>query len=183
MNITLAHVRRMGHIKRWHLVNTTRQQTLAEHSFMVAIIVARMMQKLGFDMTAAMWRQAMFHDVAEIAIGDIPTPAKKLISGPAVTRAEQRIGRAIQDEFPWAGAVEPSFANESFMAVLDCADVMEAFLWIRENGAGEQAKRASDQLALALTERVERWAGDVPGIAALVDEILEEWHSESTLLL
>jgi 5'-deoxynucleotidase len=183
MKITFAHMRRMGHIKRWHLVNTSRQQTLAEHSFMVAMIVARMMQKMGSVMTEPMWRHALFHDAAEIAMGDIPTPAKKLISGLAVTRAEQHVGRAIRDEFPWAGTVAAEMVPVQFVAALECADVLEALMWISEHGIGEQAMIARDYVSSVLYERAEHWIKDVPDLLAVVHEIMGEWNSESTLLL
>ena len=40
---------RAQHVKRFHIVNTTKSQSVAEHSFNVALIARAIAIKMGFD--------------------------------------------------------------------------------------------------------------------------------------
>lgn len=70
---------RLHLIERWAIIKTTRRQTVAEHSYNVAVITKLLCKKMFAD-----WRvwykdlmiEAIEHDQDEIYTGDIPTPCK-----------------------------------------------------------------------------------------------------------
>ena len=66
-------------VKRWHIVDTSRTQSVAEHSFNVAVIACKFMEKRGcaFEEIAPAVCLALMHDADEIYEGDIPAIAKK----------------------------------------------------------------------------------------------------------
>jgi len=71
-------VLRLNLIKRWAIIDMARDQSVAEHSFSVALIVDKLARDLGFNfediyesVSFALW-----HDATEVYSGDIPTPAK-----------------------------------------------------------------------------------------------------------
>lgn len=69
---------RASGVTRWHIVETTRQQNLAEHQFNVAIIARWLAQREGLtaDYVAKVTEAALLHDQHEIIDGDTPSTAK-----------------------------------------------------------------------------------------------------------
>lgn len=77
-------VMRMHSVKRWHMIDTTRQQTLAEHSANVALLVMVIITNcpiFHFGDTAHTVMAALVHDAPEAFTGDVPTHTKKRIDG------------------------------------------------------------------------------------------------------
>lgn len=153
--ITLYDLLRIGHIKRWHNVNTSRDQTVAEHSYVVAIIALDLFQSVvGIDpdngdgsMNTAsdIMLAAIFHDSTEVIIGDIPTPAKKLILGKVGDPDFfDQIEKSLMPHVPYSG--NRGF-NSDAMDFVKMADRIESYYWITENGVGNHAK------AVALANR------------------------------
>lgn len=76
-------VMRLRSVKRWHMIDTTRTQTLAEHSANVAalvLLIGRTAPGMFFD-TATAVMAALTHDVGEVFMGDIPTMTKPYLLG------------------------------------------------------------------------------------------------------
>ena len=66
-------------IQRWHIIDTSRTQSVAEHSFNVAMITCKFMERMGCmneDITPTMVL-ALMHDADEVHEGDVPAIAKK----------------------------------------------------------------------------------------------------------
>lgn len=72
---------RGGRIKRYHTAETVRQQTVAEHSFNVMVLVDVVCQGMPGP---NLLRAVMYHDISEQLTGDIPAPGKWLVSELAV---------------------------------------------------------------------------------------------------
>lgn len=132
---------RAGDIKRWHIVSTAREQTLADHSYMVTVIALVLNNTLNNGTTTpgymlSLIAGALFHDATETLTGDIPTPSKALIEkhAPGVLEA---IDRELMPDTPFiGGAVSGETAR-----LIKMADTIEAAHWIRENGTGKLAGR------------------------------------------
>lgn len=137
---------RAGHVKRWHIVNTVREQNIAEHQYLVAVIAMELFAKMvdvkddpeGFSRLVIM---AMFHDAPEIRYGDFPSPVKRHIreiAGPALDKGDifKVLDDALMPELPYIGGkADP--ALEHFVRM---ADAIEAAHWISENKAGIHAE-------------------------------------------
>lgn len=133
---------KIQHIKRWHMVEVSRQQTVAEHSFNVAVISGKLSSHLNIpDSTrAAILTAALLHDAHEIAFGDFPTPSKQAI--------EEFFG------FPLFGIVEKKFwANHGGFTtplwgpdqiveyVVLLADAIDAFLFYSNYGPDPEVRK------------------------------------------
>jgi len=75
---------RLQYVPRWVIVNMDRKQSVAEHSFNVALIVkyiyeAKFKGSYNVEVMNSMMIEALFHDGDEIYTGDIPSPAKEHI--------------------------------------------------------------------------------------------------------
>ena len=68
-----------SYISRWCIVNTTKQQSIAEHMYRVWALVRAWGPTCGLNTAemAAAAELALTHDLAEIRLGDIPTPVKQ----------------------------------------------------------------------------------------------------------
>jgi len=113
-------VMRASSVKRWHTVSTIRQQTLAEHSFNVCMLAKQMADMIGMpaQRKALLLEMALVHDLDEVFTGDIPTPAKE----------QQPINE------DWAG-------DHFLKHIIKLADLIDAFWFIHNWGAGQHAKK------------------------------------------
>ena len=161
--LTLYDFLRAGHVKRWHIINTAASQSIAEHSYLVAIIAMHLCKDMGGELAeqqeCAVW--ALFHDAVEIRTGDIPTPAKKLMRQVDYEKPAdnpdifERIDMLLMPEAPFIGGGEPS---ENVLRCVKMADVIEAAHWIRENGMGRHAQIVAEKNWRAVEDLVERYS-------------------------
>lgn len=79
----LVKLLKLGHVKRWAIVDMTKEQTVADHSFRVVAIAMFLVQCLevrclGYEIM----RRAFFHDLEESETGDMPSTNKPLTPVP-----------------------------------------------------------------------------------------------------
>lgn len=77
-------VTRFQSIRRWHMVDTSRAQSIAEHSANVALLayyISRTCPDKYFGPCVDVLSPALFHDLPEVFMGDIPTHTKKHLKG------------------------------------------------------------------------------------------------------
>ena len=79
--LRLQDIRVTKDVKRWHMIRVKREQNLAEHSYMVALIAGKLSEVLGQPLTEKEERDvlklSLLHDNPEVENGDIPTPTYK----------------------------------------------------------------------------------------------------------
>lgn len=126
----------LSDVKRWVVVHTLRNQSVADHSFRVAIIAISICGRLGLPDQGAKWTLqqvitwALWHDVPEGLTGDIDGKFKH--SNPDVKLA---ITRAEMKAFPWC---EPE--NEIVRWIVKVADLIETSTFIQANATGPRAE-------------------------------------------
>lgn len=77
-------VMRLQAVKRWHMIDTNREQTLAEHSANVALLaygIAVNCPGMFFGSADAVAGQALLHDLPEVFTGDVPSHTKNYLQG------------------------------------------------------------------------------------------------------
>lgn len=105
---------RLSFVPRWCIVKTTRTQSVAEHSFNVAVIAEKLcrIMKVGDEATGVVVRKALLHDRYEVYTGDIPSPAKH---------------QEEEDVNHWSNSL-----------VVKLADLIEAYIFISNNSADSE---------------------------------------------
>lgn len=152
MKLSFYDYMRAGQVKRWHIVETTRQQTLAEHLWRTTVIALELYDQIvgakfngreSWHEILQLVMEGLFHDTPEIRMGDTPTPAKAFIrenAGDVFTPMQQ----ALMPEIPYIGGTLPVTATmaggDGILArILKLADAIEAAHWISEHKVGAHA--------------------------------------------
>jgi len=107
-------------VTRWHTVNTTKKQTLAEHHWAVLMILAQLMEIMNMPMSMDLMWETLLHDIDEVWKGDTPAPRKDASYG--------------------AGHLTVAFTDEN-QALIKVADAIEAYWWILNNRQGSYSEK------------------------------------------
>lgn len=137
-------IMRFHAVKRWHMIDTTRQQTLAEHSANVAALafyIAQTVPQGYFGLPQHIASGALFHDMGEVFSGDLPTPTKKYIGG--LNELESRL---LPDEFRIA-------LNLQQKLMIKLCDIADGIRFIRLHGVDITSIKAREGLELQMVER------------------------------
>ena len=139
-------IMRMHSVKRWHMIDTTRQQTLAEHSAnvaMLAMMIAATSPIFTFGDPAAIAAAALVHDVEECFTGDIPTLTKRSLTG--LEGLEDKV----------TPAVFKLKMTGSSAALIKICDLADGIRFIRLHGVDATARHAREGLELQLRRRLD----------------------------
>lgn len=123
MKMGIHDILRAADVKRWTIVRTVRDQSVAEHTFNVVMIARRLATHLGVD-DAVVIKAALEHDLDEIMTGDMPSPVKKKMKehGYDPVKLENRPDR-----------------GDKVNMIIKMADYMESIWFLEENKVGRHA--------------------------------------------
>lgn len=141
---------RLCHVKRWHIVRVAREQTVAEHSYSVWVIVDDLLKFTDFTNSerrlALDW--ALVHDEPEALFGDIPTPAK--VASDKLGVAADELNRSCSR---WATLKNKcDNENKAICQLVKLADITEAVWFLRQEGIGYHAAEVLALLRKQLRE-------------------------------
>jgi 5'-deoxynucleotidase len=157
MSLTIYEQLRACHVKRWHIVQTSREQTLAEHSFAVAVIAGSLAAAMRWNgllqesgkLKLLQW--ALAHDIIEVRTGDMPTPFKRdleAVGGKGIVeKAEDRVDADTM-------AAYRQVRGTDIETIVKLADQIEAIFFLQDNGVGAHAKQVLDGLRAILSDMV-----------------------------
>lgn len=149
-------VQRMQAVKRWHMIDTTRQQTLAEHSANVALLswyIATTAPGMHFGPGDRIASIALRHDLAEVFTGDIPSHSKRHLQG---------LKELEKDVLPFLFGADGVSDDQNLLIKL--CDLADGIRFVRLHGVDVTSKHAEDglykQLDAKLAEAT-RWPAPV----------------------
>ena len=133
-SLTLPDIYRTQHVRRWHIVQSKREQTVAEHSFMVAMISMAIMKEFEItspEVRSLVFEWALIHDLPEVVLGDTVSPVK------AKAKQAFKIMEDIVDP-------ELRFFEEDLpdviIRIVKAADYIDALKFLDAEGVNGQAK-------------------------------------------
>lgn len=167
MSLTTYEQLRMCHVKRWHIVQTKREQTVAEHSYAVAVIAGSLAasmrwQGLLHDKNKMMLLQwSLAHDMMEVKTGDTPTPFKRALEAVGGEGIVEKAEAHMDNDA--TGAYRLVKGTEIEM-IVKLADQIEAIFFLQDNGYGQHAIEVLDGLRSILADMVNKYERDHPGL-------------------
>jgi len=144
--LTPKTIARSGSVDRWQIVRTARKQTLAEHSFMVAMYSLILADKLGISENKRynMVLHALHHDLSEIFTGDISSVAKDLIrSGSKHSDADPL--ECLDQVLPVACNIKTRSSPEA-IAIVKMADYIDAITFLHVERLSNHGKEVIKKL-------------------------------------
>ena len=169
MSHLFAYLSRMKFIRRWSLMHSTYPENIQEHSLQVALVthmlaVIRNRLFSGRVNPERAATLALYHDVGEILIGDLPTPVKyfnpeiktayKAIEETAVQKLFGMLPEELRDDY------QPFFvqdeADRDHTELVKAADKLCAYLkCLEEISAGNQEFSQAEQTLKETVKRID----------------------------
>lgn len=153
----------LSDVQRWGIVRTIRSQTVAEHSFFVALWMPKLLRRHGVtdaETILAAVEHALHHDMGEVTTGDVPAPLKIHLPPGALDHAARELGVGHDDPGPLISAATKAL------------DLFEAALFLCEDIALGNHRvteilrviKMKMEVACAAFERLAPKTGDVPSL-------------------
>ncbi len=155
--LQIQDILRAQDVKRWTIVNATRQQSLAEHTFNVIAIARSIAANMGIA-DEKIIKYAFDHDLDEILTGDVPTPAK------------DRMDYVVDD---YAGKSSDN-CTPLDKSVVMIADTIEAVWFINTNGMGRHAVDVCNYLIDKLNSRIALHASTHKRLEEAVGKVIRD---------
>lgn len=123
--------RDMAHVPRWVIARTHRRQSVAEHSYFVALYARQIAIEIGYDRLEDLLTYALWHDLSETVTGDIPGPVKR--SGINAAVLSSAIEPVMEDKFGEGVVSQMRESNSSAIAkIVSVADTVEELCFLHE---------------------------------------------------
>lgn len=163
---------RASTVKRFHIVNTARNQNLAEHQYNTAMIAGELASRIGYnsDGVVRVMVVALHHDAGEVRTGDIPSPVKKAM--------REKIGGAYDAALMEFEHPIMSMASEEILTIVKCADYIEAMFFLTEHRVGRHADAVLDGITANAMDYFDSCGAVGPLAAALWSSMQNTVYSE-----
>lgn len=167
---SVAEFLRASHITRWGIVQTARQQSIAEHQYRVWLLVQHWAPLAGLNVVEKRCASqlALIHDLPEIRTGDAPTPHKTPEVKAYLAEVERQILPELHQTEQHASARVKDFVK--------FCDTAEAVLFLRVNGLGKHAADVRDLLEQQMLDRLGHSAIDPACQQALIESFISTKH-------
>lgn len=134
----------LSHVPRWSIVAHSRPQSVADHSFRVAVIYLELCWRLKIPPELWSLTYAIIHDGAEARTGDIPATFKGRVNGD--------IAEATAEVAPWVP--NQYTVPQPHRELIKVADLIEAYAFCAMYGQGAHANRCANRMYDELLIRI-----------------------------
>lgn len=160
-------MRESGHTRRFHTVPTIGFQTVAEHSFHVAMLCIEMSEG---QPSSELLKAALYHDLPEICTGDIPAHVKW-------KNADlKNMLEAMENDFLFENDMDTALTIQEEL-ILKYADALElGFYCVDQLMLGNRGMRE-------IYQRIEHHINSLPDLMIadrIKDRLKEKYHDATT---
>lgn len=131
-NYSISNLMKAGNVKRWHTVDTVKEQSLTDHQWNVSILAIRLASIIGYSMTVEELGSILIHDIDEIWTGDMPSPEKERLRrhGSLPNRGVGTPIAGISAAYEERPPVGPGiYHNGGIDGIRRAADLLDAWWW------------------------------------------------------
>ena len=160
---------RLNLVDRFQTVSISRRQSVAEHTYNVAIIAIEIASKIPTVPTATVAIAALQHDLEEVMFGDITMPAKRRLAeaGLNYSKAKRK----------FLGPDIPVY-EDNIMAVVKAADWLDALTYFDEYGHGRHKSHRIDIMKSQYDDWLEKQHPTlVKAVIAVAADLMTEWET------
>jgi 5'-deoxynucleotidase len=153
---TLQDKLRTGHVKRWQIVRVAREQTLAEHLYLVQVITEEIGRVIGMSATdiSTARRWALMHDVPEVITGDLASPIKAAMKK-AVPETDPVHDIELQLDDDYRDLLLSIKNNNPICKdIVKLADLMESIHFLTIEGMGSHALKVEERLRSECLDKI-----------------------------
>ena len=143
---------------RWTIVPLLRAQSVAEHSWAVAILAMELAKRCGVTPDDVA-RMAVEHDQSEVVTGDIPTPLKKAIVAAGA-------GHVVHHS--------PIDNDNMIETIVKLADTMEALIYVQKWGHTKQTAQIAEEMYNRLEDETAKYDSVYKHVMDILREALDD---------
>lgn len=139
--LSLAEVGRASITTRFNNVATSRDSTVADHSYMCAMIARRLIEKVLPDASSeerlALIEYCLIHDVEEVVTCDMNGPFKHFLCDkvPGLKDVLDDVGKTLNPE---SFTFKEKYASSPLLVIAKLADQFDSFYWFSRYGHTDQ---------------------------------------------
>jgi len=125
-------LRELSFVPRWTIVRRIKEQSVAEHSYYVALYAGQIADLVEWPGNrAALLDMALRHDLDEVFLSDIPGPSKRAIVDElnASRFVDKELSRRFGKDYHTHGKAEGDEWLQ-ITAIIKVADLLEGVLWM-----------------------------------------------------
>jgi len=144
----LSDTYRASDVFRWQIVKVIRPQSIAEHSYQVAMIAHQIIKLIEPNqykretIELEILRWALYHDTPEVMTGDIATPLKQYLKNQGTHGCIEELEGKVCPNFDEYRPPETSLVYK----VVKLADILEAIKFLSENAATKHGEDVMESL-------------------------------------
>jgi 5'-deoxynucleotidase YfbR-like HD superfamily hydrolase len=128
--------RTLAHVPRWPIMRVNRRQSVAEHSYFVALYSMEIAQFVGWDGDGGRLAvHALTHDLDEIVTGDWPSPVKRAMKSEWREDLNDWTREKMDERSSKQSAWHLDAPNPKIKAIVKLADYVEALLYLGDECA------------------------------------------------
>lgn len=139
--LTLKQILRASHVRRWNIVATARDQSVAEHIFNVCMIARALCKRLDMD-DREIIKAALEHDLDEVVFGDIPSPMKAKLKSDGIN-INSYVGNIMRKLTPFQETI------------LKTADLIDAVHFLQDHAVGSHAEEVCQEVRDRLMKHID----------------------------
>lgn len=134
----------LSRVPRWSIVPVLSPQSVADHTFRVAVIYTELCAKLDQPVSVQSLLYILLHDGVESRTADIPGPFKRNhLDADSLRQAELAA-------CPWVADAPVIMEREK--ALIKAADLIETFTYVQRWGVGTHASLVAGRIHRELTD-------------------------------
>lgn len=152
LDFSFQDIMNLSNIKRWGIIDMSREQSVAEHSYNVTMISLHIVKEMDFNDEGGILEYmtmnwALVHDLPEISSGDIPTPMKSYL--------KDSIAEMEKEKFPNWHSFKETVGDSLSKKIVKIADYIDAIQFAESYCVDKRKEQIIGEMIIKMATVVE----------------------------